>query len=436
VEQPDTTKREHTIIVGGGFGGLAAARSLRTDKMDVTIIDKTNHHLFQPLLYQVATAALNPGDIASPIRSIFRNRDNFNVMMGTVVDVDKEEKQIKLEDGRSLEFDNLVLAPGARYSYFGNDKWSENAPGLKTLADALHIREQILVSLEKAEMIDDPEERQPYLNYVIIGGGPSGVEMAGAIAEIAKKQLIKDFKNFNAEDTQIYLVEAMSSILNPYPPSLSEKAKEDLEDLGVNVLLDSPVTDVREDGVEIGDRFIETPNIIWAAGVSASPLIQTLEMPSDKTGRVFVEKDCSLPGYPNIFVIGDAAHVKNKEGEPYPALAPVALQEGYYVGRLLKDGVPKSNRNRFTYIDKGTMATIGRAKAVADIKGFKFSGFMAWLIWCFVHILYLIGFRNRFRVMAEWMWHYLTLDRGVRLITRRIGRSYSREDLDQLEKVK
>lgn len=415
---------------------MAAGRALRTDSMDVTIIDKTNHHLFQPLLYQVATAALNPGDIASPIRSIFRKRSNFKVLMGTVVEVDKEQQQVTLEDDRTLQYDNLVLAPGARYSYFGNDKWSENAPGLKTLADALHIRERILESLEKAETTDDPEERQQYLNFAIIGGGPSGVEMAGAIAEIAKKQLIKDYKNFDADDTQIYLIEAMPRILNPYPASLSEQAKEDLEDLGVNVLVDSPVTDVREDGVEVGERFIETPNIIWAAGVSASPLIETLDMPTDKTGRVYVEEDCTLPDYPNIYVIGDAAHQKDKEGEPYPALAPVALQQGFYVGKTLKKGIPKEQRKRFTYIDKGTMATIGRAKAVADIKGLKFSGFMAWLIWCFVHILYLIGFRNRFRVMAEWMWHYLTLDRGVRLITRRIGRTYSDEDLDQLQKVK
>lgn len=422
--------RRHIVIVGGGFGGLAAARALRTQSVEVTIIDKTNHHLFQPLLYQVATAALNPGDIASPIRSIFRKRKNFNVLMGTVVEVDKEEQQLELQDGRKIDFDELVLAPGARYSYFGNKKWSKNAPGLKTLADALHIRERILVSLEKAEETEDPDERQKYLNYVIIGGGPSGVEMAGAIAEIAKQQLIRDYRSFSADDTQIYLVEAMPRILNPYPPSLSAKAREDLEDLGVNVLLNSPVTDVREDGVEVGDRFIETPNIIWAAGVSASPLIQTLEMPTDKAGRVYVEEDCSLPGHPNIFVIGDAAHQKDPEGEPYPALAPVALQQGRYVGRILKKQLPKEQRKRFTYIDKGTMATIGRAKAVADIKGLKFKGFFAWLIWCFVHILYLIGFRNRFRVMAEWMWHYITLDRGVRLITRRFGRSYSEEELD------
>lgn len=412
---------EHIIIVGGGFGGIAAAKKLRKTNYRVTVIDKTNHHLFQPLLYQVATAALSPGDIAIPIRAICGGYPNFRVVLGEVENVDRENRALSLKDGRTMKFDYLVLAPGAQYNYFGNDAWSKHAPGLKSISDALQIRERILLSLEQAEDLDDPALREPYLTYVIIGGGPTGVEMAGAIAEIAKRNMMRDYKNFSKNETRVFLVEAGPRILNGYPESLSEKARTALEDMGVRVLMDTPVTGIDEDKVRFSEGFIKTPNIIWAAGVAASPLLDSLDAEQDPTGRVHVNSDLTLPGNPHIFVIGDAAHLK-QDGEPLPALAPVALQQGRYVGKILDQRVPPGERDSFRYIDKGTMATIGRARAVARIKGMKFSGFFAWILWSFVHILFLIGFRNRFRVFVEWMWFYFTFKRGVRLITDRYSK--------------
>jgi len=412
---------EHIIIIGGGFGGIAAAKKLRKSDYRVTVIDKTNHHLFQPLLYQVATAALSPGDIAVPIRAICGGYRNFQVVLGEVVTVDRQNRTLSLEDGRTMTYDYLVLAPGAQYNYFGNDEWSKHAPGLKSISDALQIRERILLSLEQAEDLDDPALREPYLTYVIIGGGPTGVEMAGAIAEIAKRNMMRDYKNFSKNETRVFLVEAGPRILNGYPERLSEKARVALEDMGVRVLLDTPVTGIDEDKVKFSEGNIKTPNIIWAAGVAASPLLDSLDTEQDRTGRVHVNSDLTLPGNPHIFVIGDAAHLK-QDGEPLPALAPVALQQGRYVGKILDQRVPPGKREPFHYVDKGTMATIGRARAVAQIKGMKFSGFFAWILWSFVHILFLIGFRNRFRVFVEWMWFYFTFKRGVRLITDRYSK--------------
>lgn len=409
--------KPHVVIVGGGFAGINAAKKLANTAADITIVDKTNHHLFQPLLYQVATAALSPGDIAVPIRSIFSNRKNIKTLLGEVVSVDKNKRKVSFRDGRTLSFDYLILAPGAEYNYFGNDEWENHAPGLKTIADALHIRERILLSLEKADQLTDPKLRESYLTYVIVGGGPTGVEMAGAIAEIAKRNMMRDYTNISKNETRIFLVEAGDRILNGYPESLSEKARQTLEDMGVRVLLNTPVTDIGDEKVSFQQGSIDTPNIIWAAGVAASPLLSSLKTEQDRSGRIKVEKDLSLPGYPNIFVLGDAAHLK-QDGDPLPALAPVAIQQGKYVGKLLSDSKSKE-RPAFRYTDKGTMATIGRAKAVADIKGFKFSGFIAWLLWSFVHILFLIGFRNRFKVFVEWVWFYFTFKRGVRLITDR-----------------
>ncbi len=409
-------EKKNVIIVGGGFGGLLAAKEFRDTNFDVTIIDKTNHHLFQPLLYQVAAAALSPADIAIPIRSVFSDQKNIKVILAEVISVDKEKRTVKLTNSE-LSFDYLILSPGARHSYFGNDNWEKYAPGLKTLSDALKIRELILNSLEAAEKEPDAHRRKKYLTFVVIGGGPTGVELAGAIAEIAKKTMIKDYKNFRADDTKVILVEALQRILTSYTKDLSQKAKEYLEQMGVDVRISTKVTDVNENGVQLGDTFIESKNVIWAAGNIASPLLKTLDIELDKAGRAVVEDDCSIPGYPNIFVIGDAALMKDEKGEILPGVAPVAMQQGRFVGKLIGNDVKNGNRKKFVYVDKGSMATIGKAKAVAMIKGLKLSGLLAWFAWSVVHIFFLIGFRNRFRVFAEWIWYYITNRQGTRLIT-------------------
>ncbi|SHG49643.1 NADH dehydrogenase [Fodinibius roseus] len=414
-------KKQHVVIVGGGFGGISAAKQLKKADVDVTLIDKSNHHLFQPLLYQVATAALSPGDIAAPIRAIIGEQPGMHILLGEVTDIHPEKKSLELADGRTISYDKLIMAPGAQYNYFGNNKWKEHATGLKSIADALDTRERILLSLEEAEQINDPKLREPYLTYVIIGGGPTGVEMAGAIAEIAKRNMMRDYKNISKNETRIFLVEAGPKILNGYPEELSERARQMLEDMGVRVLLNTPVTNIEENAVQFSEGTINTPNIIWAAGVVASPLLDTLNVEQDRTGRVKVNGNLSVPEYPNIFVIGDAAHVKGEDGSPLPALAPVAMQQGKFLGQLLKKAPSKINDTpTFHYKDKGTMATIGRAKAVADIKGFKFSGFPAWFMWSFVHILQLMCFHNKTRVFLEWIWYYFTFKRGVRLITDRL----------------
>ena len=407
------------IIVGGGFGGISVAKQLTNPDFEITLIDRTNHHLFQPLLYQVATAALSPGDIAIPIRAVFSKRKNLRVILGEVETVNPSENTLTLNGGEKLSFDYLVLAPGARYNYFGHPEWEQHAPGLKSLSDALQIREQILLSLEKAETINDLEKRKPYLTFAIIGGGPTGVEMAGSIAEIAKRNMMRDYKSFHKNETTIYLIEAAGNVLNGFSESLSEKALSSLNNMGVRVLLHSPVEQVLENGVQLKNHFIETPNVIWAAGVSASPLLKSLNEPVDRVGRVKVKSDLSVNSNPNIFVIGDAAYYEDNSGKALPGIAPVALQQGRFVGRLIRNAHRNIPRPVFHYVDKGTMATIGRAKAVADIKGFKLSGFFAWLMWGFIHIFFLIGFRNRFRVFAEWIWHYITFKRGVRLITKK-----------------
>jgi NADH dehydrogenase len=412
--------KKRVVIVGAGFGGIAVARRLKSEEYDVTIIDKSNHHLFQPLLYQVATAALSPGDIATPIRSIFSKQKNIRVILGEVKSVDKEANCVTLENGRCLEFDYLVLAVGAQYNYFGNEDWPEAAPGLKTLQDSLKIRERILLSLESAERKDTAEERQPYLTFVTVGAGPTGVEMAGAIAEIAKRNMMRDFKNFSADETRIVLIEAGDRVLNGFDEKLSQNALSELQKMGVDVRLSSPVKDIRKDGVELEDEFIATPNIIWAAGVSASPMLSSLNEPMDRMGRVKVNQDMSIKGNENIFVIGDAAYFEDKNGEALPGIAPVAMQQGRYLAGVIKSGLPKMQRKPFSYTDKGTMATIGRAKAVADIKGLKLTGLPAWLLWSAIHVFFLIDFRNQFRVFAEWVYHYITFKRGVRLISRSV----------------
>lgn len=416
------------VIIGAGFGGLNVAKALNKTKLDIKLIDKTNHHLFQPLLYQVASAALSPGEIGIPIREILRKQENTTVLMGDVLHIDKENHKIILANGEKVEYDYLVLAVGARHSYFGKDEWEKFAPGLKTLKDALHIRENILLSFETAERLDNPKESAPYLNFVIIGGGPTGVEMAGSIAEIAHKTMLKNFRRIKPEKTQIFLVEAAPHILPMYPPALSLRAKEDLEKLGVHVLEGKKVTNITAEGVYVDNVFYPCKNVIWAAGNQASPLLKTLDVPLDKQGRVVVEPDMSIPHHPEIFVIGDAACAIGKNQKPLPGVSPVAIQEGKYVAKIIRKHIPKEKRKPFKYFDKGSMATIGKAKAVAMIGKLQFTGLFAWLMWCFIHIVYLIGFRNRLTVMVEWMTFYITGQRGARLIYSSVEESLPKSD--------
>ncbi len=425
--------KKKVVIVGGGFGGITAAKNLKEDSFDIILIDKTNHHLFQPLLYQVASAALSPGDIAVPIRSIFSGRFNIEVMMSEVLSVNKMESFVELKD-RKVFFDYLLLAPGSSHSYFGKNEWEEYAPGLKTLNDALSIREKILCSFEESEMLESKSQREKFLTFVIVGGGPTGVEMAGAIAEIVRHTMLKDFRNLDPKETKIYLIEAGSKILPAYSDKLSSIAKHDLEKMGVSVILNSKVTDINENSVSAGYEKIQTRNIIWAAGNQASPLLGSLDVELDRAGRVLVEKDLSIKDYPNIFVIGDAAYVCNKNGEMLPGVAPVAMQQGRYIAETIKSDLRGVGRKPFSYFDKGILATIGKRKAIAKIGSLEFSQGVAWFLWSFVHIFFLISFRNRFRVMAEWIWYYFTSRRGVRLITTYSKKKkYDEELLDSKE---
>ncbi len=405
------------IIIGGGFGGLTAARHLDSANLQITLVDRTNYHLFQPLLYQVATAALSPGDIAVPIRALLSGKENTEVIMSDVISIDKGKKLILLND-RSLQFDYLIVSPGSSHSYFGKSEWEQYAPGLKTLSDALSIRERILISFEKAEMISDPAGRVRFLTFVIVGGGPTGVEMAGAIAEIARKTMLRNFRYIHPEEAKVLLVEAAPRVLTAFSEHLSESAKKELEELGVEVITGKLVTNVDDRGVQLKDEFIETANVIWAAGNEASPLLKSLEVELDRAGRVIVQKDLSIKDHPEIFVIGDAARVLAENGELLPGIAPVAMQQAKYVAKLINSRKDFHDREPFRYFDKGILATIGKAKAVAKIRKMEFTGFIAWFLWSFVHIFFLITFRNRFRVMAEWIWYYLTGRRGVRLITK------------------
>lgn len=406
---------KRVIIIGCGFGGMSAAKILAKYKYEILIIDKTNHHLFQPLLYQVATAALSPGDIANPIRSSFRNNNNVNVMLGKVTAIDRKNKEIVLKENR-IRYDFLIVAIGSRHHYFGKNEWERFAPGLKTLGDALKIREKILLSLETAEKTRDFAERESLLTYVVVGGGPTGVELAGAIGEIVNRDLIKDFKIVNSKMTKVYLVEGEPRVLTAYPESLSLAAKKSLEDLGVEVILDKRVIDINEYGVKVGDQFITTKNIIWAAGNQGLPLLKTLDVELTRNGTIAVNPDLTIDNDPNVFVIGDSAFLKDDNGSILPAIAPTAMQQGRYVARIIGKNILPGKRKSFVYKDKGILATIGKAKAVAVIKGIKLSGFIAWAAWCIIHIFFLISFRNRFRVMGEWAWHYLTNKPGIRLI--------------------
>ncbi len=407
--------RCRVVVVGGGFGGLETVRALADAPVDVTVIDRRNHHLFQPLLYQVATASLNPSEIAAPIRRILRQQANAEVFLGNVVGVDRASRKVLLLDGE-VEYDYLVLAAGVTHSYFGHDEWARYAPGLKTITDALEMRRRIFIAFEAAEREGHPGRRDAWLTFVIVGAGPTGVEMAGALAEIARRTLRSDFRHIDPRSARIILVEGAPRVLPAMRERLSVKARAQLVKLGVQVRTDSQVTSIDETGVSIGEDHISARTVLWAAGVSASPLAGTLGVPLDRAGRVLVNPDLTLPGDDRIYVIGDLASITQK-GKPVPGVAPAAMQQGKHAGLNIERANEGLKPEPFHYRDKGTMATIGRAAGVADIGGLRLSGALAWLCWLLVHIWFLIGFRNRFVVMLEWARSYLTYEKQARLIT-------------------
>lgn len=421
---------KHIVIIGGGFGGLNVAKGLKDAPVRITLIDRRNHHLFQPLLYQVATGALSPADIASPLRALLKEQKNTRVLLGEVIDVDVANRKVIMTDG-VLAYDTLVVATGARHHYFGNEEWQQYAPGLKTIEDATEIRRRILTAFEAAERATDPDEIRAWLTFVVVGGGPTGVELAGALAEIAFATLKHDFRNINPADARIMLVQSGDRILPPYAPDLSAKAAASLERLGVTVRTGMRVTNVEPKGVTLANdgqtEFVSTRTVLWAAGVQASSLGRVLAKATgvelDRSGRVMVEADLSLPGHPDIFVIGDLASFTHQTGQPLPGVAQVALQEGRYVARLIKARLRNDSLPAFRYRDLGNLATIGRAAAVADLGRLRFSGYLAWVIWLVVHWLYLANFENRLLVLLQWAWNYVTWNRSALLITSRDQRA-------------
>lgn len=406
----------HVVIVGAGFGGLAAARALASARARVTVVDRRNHHLFQPLLYQVATAGLSPGQIASPIRSILRRQTNTNVVLADVVNIHPSRREIALADG-TLSYDYLILAAGAGHAYFGHDEWEKYAPGLKTLEDALEIRRRILLSFEKAEREQDAARRKTLLTFAIVGGGPTGVEIAGAIAEIARHVLVSDFRAIDPREARIVLIEAGPRIIASYSGPISACAARILQARGVEIRTGAPVTGVDAEGVWLGAERISAGTVLWTAGVAASPLAKSLGVALDRAGRVIVGPDLTIPGHSEVFVIGDLALFLHQTGNPLPGLSPVAMQQGRSAAANICRDLAGRPRRPFHYFDKGSMAVIGRSAAVAEIAGLRLCGRIAWLAWCFVHIFYLIGFRNRSVVMLEWAWAYFNYQRGARLIT-------------------
>jgi len=408
------------VVIGGGFGGLEATKALRKVNVRVTLLDRQNHHLFQPLLYQVATAALSPADIAEPLRHIVRRQENAEVILADVHGIDVHQKKVLTSDG-DVEYDYLIVAAGARHSYFGHDKWEKFAPGLKNLDDALEIRRRMLMAFEIAEKTDDDGERAAALTFVVVGAGPTGVEMAGAIAEIARVTLVKDFRHIDPSQARVLLIEGAPRVLPPFTEDLSESARRQLFDIGVEVRVSTVVEKLSDEGVTLkGGEKIPARTIIWAAGNAASSLGASLGVPLDKQGRVIVKEDCSIPGHRDVFVIGDMAHFAPGGGDrPLPGLSPVAMQQGRHVARQIRALLAGGWTERFEYFDKGTMATIGRNKAVADAGFMRFSGWFAWLAWLFIHVLFLVGFRNKLLVLMNWAWAYITYGRGARLITSR-----------------
>lgn len=411
------------VIVGGGFGGLYAAKALAKTDVNVTLIDKRNFHLFQPLLYQVATGALSPADISSPLRTVLNKSKNTKVVLGEVSDIDPQSQNVSVGCD-TIPYDTLIVATGARHSYFGNDNWEEFAPGLKTVEDALAIRRRILMAFEAAEQETDPQKRQAWLTFVIVGGGPTGVELAGAIAELATQTLKADFRNIDTSTAKILLLEAMDRILPPFAPELSQTAATSLSQLGVTVQTKTLVTNIQDDIVTLkqGDQVTEisSKTILWAAGVKASPMGKVLTertgVECDRAGRVVVEPDLSVKGYANIFVVGDLANFSDQNGKPLPSVAPVAKQEGEYVARVIQQRLQGNILPPFTYIDRGSLAIIGNKFAIVDLGLLKLNGFLAWIFWLFIHIYFLIAFRNKVIVVVQWVWNYFTRNRPARLI--------------------
>jgi NADH:ubiquinone reductase (H+-translocating) len=414
---PDKPARPRVVIIGGGFGGIAAAKALRRANADVTVIDRSNHFTFQPLLYQVATAALAPSDITAPIRWILRRHKNTEVLMAEVRDIDTARRVVRIDDERrEIPYDYLIVATGSRHAYFGHHEWEPNAPGLKTIEDATEIRRRFLLAFELAEKSEDERAREEYLTFAIVGGGPTGVELSGALPFIAKKALAPDFRRIDTRRTRVVLIEAGPRILPTFPEGLAAHATQDLKDLGVEVRVNSPVTGVGPDGVSIGGEKIRARTVFWAAGNNASPLGGLLGGPLDRAGRIQVNPDLSVPGHPEIFVVGDLAALV-QDGRPVPGVGPAAIQEGKSAGKNIVRELRRQPRKKFHYRNKGDLATIGRSRAIADLGWIRFAGRLAWFFWLFVHIMYLVGFRNRANVLLEWAYDYFTYQHGARLIT-------------------
>ena len=421
-------KNKRVIVIGGGFAGFNAVKILGNRKdIDVTLIDRRNHHLFQPLLYQVAMAGLNPSEISVPLRSYFSRYKNVTVLMAEVNQIDLENKKISF-DNQWVDYDYLIIACGAKHFYYGNEEWEQYAPGLKTIEQATEIRRRILLAFELAEKEKNKKKQEQYLTFVVVGGGPTGVEMAGAISEMARKTLYKDYKNANLKKTRVVLVEAGPKILSAFPKKLSDRAKNDLENMGVEVILNQQANSLSKQGLKIGNNFLYSHTIIWAAGIKPSKLTESIHVKKSRDGRIFVNNDLSIPSYPDVFVVGDQTAfvvLKNKEKILLPALAPVAIQQGRFVAKLIKNELKKKKRSNFRYIDKGMTVTIGRSKAVVSSGPLQLTGFIAWLIWVFVHIVYLVRFKNKVFVLLQWVWSYFTFGKGARLIIHKHWKFYS-----------
>lgn len=421
------------VIVGGGFGGLNAAIGLRRADCEVTLIDRENYHLFQPLLYQVATGSLSPANICAPLRNVLKRQKNATVLQGDVVDFDMDAREVVLAD-RRVPFDTLIVAAGMTHSYFGHDVWQDLAPGLKSISEATEIRARVLSAYEQAEWEEDPEERRRLMTFVVVGGGPTGVELAGTLADLARHTLIKEFRHIKPTDTRVVLVDAVQHVLTQFPEELSIKARESLEKLGVEVRTGLRVSDIDTRGVTLGDERIEAGTVLWAAGVTASPLGRKLAAATgaqtDRAGRTMVEPDLSLAGHPDVFVIGDLAHFEDEDGKLVPGVAPAAIQEGKYVAKLIRKRLKGQATSPFSYRDLGSLATIGRAEAVARLGKLQFTGHLAWLLWLFIHLMQLVAFENRLLVLLQWTWSYITRGRSARLITTKSHKPKSDELLD------
>ena len=416
IKHPQTNSNPHVVVIGAGFGGLYAVKNLARRPFRITIIDRSNHHLFQPLLYQVATAAVSPGDIAQPIRHIFRRFQNVQVLMASAETIDLENRRVHLSNGL-VSYDYLIVATGATHAYFGHDEWEKVAPGLKSLEDAIEMRRMFLMAFEEAEKESDPKRREALMKFVIVGAGPTGVELAGTMADVSRHALSKEFRNINPGDAHVILMEGGPRVLPLYPPKLSESAKKQLEKRGVQVRTNSLVTKVEKGAVYIGNEKIETESIFWAAGVAASPLGKVFGIPTDRSGRVKVNPDLTIEGHPEIYVIGDLAAVVDAEGKQVPGVAPAAIQMGQYAAKAIREKLKGKSIKPFVYWDKGNIATIGRSAAVGYVGKLTISGFIAWIGWLLIHIFFLIGFRNRIFVILQWGWTYLLFNMSARLIT-------------------